>query len=254
MGPVDLPTLAALAIRHPVETLDRLRGKIEGLRTHRKPGRLTDRLTDEWEAKLHGALGVSWPCDEVGRFRTMWSDLEASLEFAGRAYDADPALSLAAWCFVTHRSVERCVETGVARGITSRVVLEALSRVGGGHLWSLDFPPVRKGWSKQVGVAVPASLRSGWTYVRGSTRRRLPRLLDRVGSIDLFIQDSAHTEPTVRFELEVARRHLAPGGAVIVDDIELNEAFFRFVVESSPRFWFSAPQDAKRGAFGMAIY
>jgi hypothetical protein len=34
------------------------------------------------------------------------------------------------------------VETGVAHGITSRFVLEALQRNGGGRLWSIDVPPL----------------------------------------------------------------------------------------------------------------
>jgi hypothetical protein len=35
---------------------------------------------------------------------------------------------------------EKVVETGVAHGVTSRFILEALSRNGDSHLWSIDLP------------------------------------------------------------------------------------------------------------------
>ena len=66
-----------------------------------------------------------------------------------------------------------------ARGITSRFVLKAFARADGGHLWSVDLPPPRATEPhEQIGIAVPRSLTARWTYVRGSSRRRLPKLLD----------------------------------------------------------------------------
>lgn len=45
------------------------------------------------------------------------------------------------WGPALHRMVgtpEKVLETGVARGVTSRVILEAMSINGTGHLWSID--------------------------------------------------------------------------------------------------------------------
>ena len=38
----------------------------------------------------------------------------------------------------------KVVETGVAHGVTSRFILEALERNGRGFLWSIDLPPLEK--------------------------------------------------------------------------------------------------------------
>jgi hypothetical protein len=77
------------------------------------------------------------------------------------------------------------------RGVTSRTVLEALERNGHGHLWSIDLPPpLAPALLRQTGIAVPGRLRAGWTYVRGSSRRRLPSLVTELEAIDVFIHDS----------------------------------------------------------------
>jgi hypothetical protein len=48
--------------------------------------------------------------------------------------DAEVSMARAAWCTVLHQRPSILVETGVARGVTSRIVLEALNRNQRGHL------------------------------------------------------------------------------------------------------------------------
>jgi hypothetical protein len=112
--------------------------------------------------------------------------------------------------------------------VTSRFILEGLIRNGSGHLWSIDLPPIEAGWKSQVGVAVSDRLRGRWSYLKGSSRRRLPSLLAELRQIDLFIHDSLHSERNVRFELDRAWPALAPSGAVVVDDIDANWGFRSF--------------------------
>jgi hypothetical protein len=148
--------------------------------------------------------------------------------FAGCG-DGEPGMVRAIWCLVHHLRPDRVVETGVARGITSRFVLEALTSVGRGHLWSVDLPPPRaREIHEQIGIAVPPSLRSTWTYVPGSSRRRLPGLLDEVGEIDLFIHDSRHSQRNLLFELGQAWGSLRPSGIAVADDVDLNCGFHIF--------------------------
>jgi hypothetical protein len=68
-----------------------------------------------------------------------------------------------------------------------------------------------------------------WTYIAGTSRRRLPSLLARLGQIDLFIHDSMHTNRNVMFELDCAWDYLAPGGAMVIDDVDANPAFDTFI-------------------------
>jgi len=192
----------------------------------------------QWEARLHHMLGADWPCRCSAEFRLLWDDVLLEMEVHGvRAgpqsfgswNDGDAGLARAVWCLTRHLQPDKVVETGVAHGVTSRFVLEALERNrGGGHLWSIDLPPLEKSWREQVGIAVGQRFANRWTYIRGSSRLRLRPLLRRMGRIDLFIHDSMHTERNVRFELDHVWPVLRPGGAAVVDDIDANWGFRSF--------------------------
>jgi hypothetical protein len=83
-------------------------------------------------------------------------------------------------------------------------------------------------WRARVGAAVPAHLRHRWSYVRGTSRQRLPKVLEGLGEIGLFVHESRHTEENVRFELDRAWGALQPSGAVFADDIDTNWGFHSF--------------------------
>ena len=53
----------------------------------------------------------------------------------------------------------KVIETGVARGVTSRIILEAMALIGSGHLWSVDLPhPLAPRASQRDSMAVPFGL------------------------------------------------------------------------------------------------
>ena len=191
-----------------------------------------------WGEALHELLGAPWPCAVADRFWELWSRVMQSIQedgirlgrgsFAGWG-DGEPGLVRAVWCLTHHLEPANVVETGVARGITSRFVLEALAGIATGHLWSIDLPPlVERSVHDQVGAAVPETLRGRWTYIRGSSGRRLPPLLSRLRTIDLFVHDSRHSERNLLFELEHAWHALRPGGVLVADDVDLNCGFHAF--------------------------
>lgn len=192
----------------------------------------------DWEERLHGALGASWPCSLTSDFWDLWPQVvqpmaEAGVQLGRGAFagwgDGEPGFARAVWCVVRHLQPRTIVETGVARGITTRVALEALEANGEGHLWSIDLPPARAPQlHDQIGIAVSDSLRHRWTYVRGSSRHRLPGLLADGQQIDLFIHDSKHTKRNLLFELDRAWAAMRPGGVVLADDIDLNCGFHHF--------------------------
>jgi hypothetical protein len=195
------------------------------------------RADAHWESEMHRLLGLSMPCQMTSEFWSLWPDVMAELVAKGIRpgpesfkgwNDGDAALVRAIWCLVRHLGAQRVVETGVAHGVTSRFILEALARNGGGHLWSIDHPPLEPEWHKQIATAVDGRFPDRWTYIRGSSRRRLPSLLSQLGEIDLFVHDSLHSEHNVRFEVERAWAALRPGGAIVVDDIDANRGFQSF--------------------------
>ena len=196
-------------------------------------------VNEEWEEQLHKLIGAVWPCAEEKAFEGVWDaalrDLADQGLRIGRGVfggwdDGDVRLGRAAWCLVRHLHPEQTIETGVARGLTTRVLLEALERNGRGHLWSIDLPPLlERDLAEEVGVAVPERLHGRWTLVPGSSRRVLRGLLADLGEIDLFLHDSIHTTRNVGFELSHIWPALAHGGAALIDDIEKNVATDRFL-------------------------
>ncbi len=193
----------------------------------------------EWERRLHELIGAPWPCPERSKFAPVWADatqtmaahgLRVGRENYGDDDDADPGLARALWCLVCHLRPADVVETGVAHGLSSRIMLEALASTGDGRLSSIDLPAMTIDERRaEIGVAVPERLRARWTYLEGASRRRLPPLLRRLERIGLFVHDSMHSTRNVHWELTRAWRALPPGGVVVVDDVDFNWGFEKFL-------------------------
>jgi methyltransferase family protein len=191
-----------------------------------------------WECRMHELLGAPQPCPATSEFWTLWAEVIGELKTKGIRVgpesfkgwnDGDAAFVRAIWCLTRHLRPSNVVETGVAHGVSSRFILEALERNGGGsHLWSIDHPPLEHVWHTQIGLAVGGRYPARWSYIRGSSKRRLPGLISQLGHIDLFVHDSLHSEHNVRFEMDRAWAALRPGGAMVVDDIDANWGFKSF--------------------------
>ncbi len=145
---------------------------------------------------------------------------------------------LARCCYVACRLLEPdvVVETGVAYGVSSAFILAALNENGRGVLHSVDLPPLRRRYREVWGVAVGSALRPRWSVHRGSSTRVLPRLLQEVGTVDLFLHDSLHTTRNMRREFETVWPRLRAGGLLLADDVERNPAFGELRRET-PSLW-----------------
>jgi hypothetical protein len=78
-----------------------------------------------------------------GLWRSLRDVLSSDLEL-GRGHDADFALAQAAWCLTRHLRPERVIETGEPEESPAVSCWRRCN--GGGHLWSIDLPPMREGW------------------------------------------------------------------------------------------------------------
>jgi predicted O-methyltransferase YrrM len=170
-----------------------------------------------------------------------------------RAYSADELHSRATgglpeakesvlYLLVRKYRPELVVETGVAQGISTRFLLEALHRNGGGRLVSVDLPnydargtevegsgrvdPVYVKRELGTGWLVPPRLRGRWSLHEGRAEEVLP---DLEGRPDLFFHDSSHSYPQMMFEFEWAWPRLPPHGILVSDDIGWNHAFSDFI-------------------------
>ncbi|MGJ5828346.1 hypothetical protein [Streptomyces ossamyceticus] len=145
------------------ETASRLRHLVQAVATNRREAvRLVPEglascfehpvdhdVDDLWELRFHQWLDVPWPCSERQAGQEVWNAVVREVHDRGPAFgrhtyvqysDGDAALGRALWCTVRHTRPAVVVETGVPRGVTSRIVLEALEHNGEGHLWGVDLP------------------------------------------------------------------------------------------------------------------
>jgi len=252
--------VARLTAREPADGLDRALVRARILVHGRQPGH-TYAPDGDWHEQLHRKLGLSWPCAATADFEKLWAEVVEAVTRRGISLgrgtyggwdDGDPGFARAIWCLTTHLRPSRVVETGVARGITSRIVLEALERAGAGHLWSIDLPAMDPTLHDEIGIAVPERLHGRWTYLTGTSRRRLPKLLAQTAPVGLFIHDSSHTERNVSFELEHAWGAITRG-AIVADDIQQSPAFASFTSRRPDAESWGGEADDASAQFGIAL-
>lgn len=123
---------------------------------------------------------------------------------------------------------EKVVETGVAYGLSSMYILQALEENHKGSLYSIDsvFSPWQT--KEMIGAAIPSHLKQRWKFVFGSSYEKLNTLMSSLGSIDIFLHDSLHTYKNMMYEFETALPFIAKNGFLISDDIGDNNAFYDF--------------------------
>ncbi len=137
------------------------------------------------------------------------------------------------------------LETGVAAGVSTTLILLALEANGSGMLHSVDLPnydielgrqhqeyyskPIsRIPEGRQPGYLVPSQLKDRWRLHVGRSADVLPRLMTELGEVDLFLHDSEHTYQNMMFEFHTVWPHLREGGFLLSDDIDWNQAFKEF--------------------------
>jgi len=139
---------------------------------------------------------------------------------------------------------EVVVETGVAEGFSSWFILLALQQNRHGILYSIDLPnqdvELFPGGprqteilpdGKQTGFIVPKNLRSRWQLHLGDAKELLPRLLQTLNKIDIFIHDSWHSYDHMMLEFQIAWPYLRKDGVLLSDDVDLHTALPDFAAK-----------------------
>ncbi len=127
------------------------------------------------------------------------------------------------------------IETGVAHGVSSWTILNAIHKNGKGKLYSIDLPNLDlksynpQNISRQSGWVVPDLLRKHWELQLGSSTDLLPKLISRIDKIDIFFHDSDHSYENMMFEFETVLPRVKAGGLILSDDVHKNKSFTDFV-------------------------
>jgi hypothetical protein len=260
--PAKVATFLREMTRNPLVVLGSIPGELAQRRRHQDYYSPAD-ANASWDERLHELLGAPWPCPDREPFDEIMEDITALLAkrgLTGGRYtyawysDAENSLGRAAWCAAVHTGASAVVETGVAHGVTTRIVLEALARKGRGHLWSVDLPfPFDHRLHGETGVVVPETCRARWSYVEGTSRKRLPGVVKDAGEVNVFIHDSLHTARNTLFEMEQVARVMSAGGVMLVDDIKSHAGFSAFAKRHPDYSTIIAPSDDRVGMFGIAV-
>ena len=133
---------------------------------------------------------------------------------------------------------EIVVETGVAAGYSTAIILKALEDNRVGMCYSIDLPP--KTFLRSIGVEaeIPAFFKVGylipswlcgrWKLILGDARQELPALVNKVPFIDIFLHDSLHTYEHMSFEYKVVWSKIKEDGLLLSHDVMWNKAFLEF--------------------------
>lgn len=132
------------------------------------------------------------------------------------------------------------IETGVAAGESTGYILQAIQDNKVGKLHSIDLPfqwyiygnhklhldslPA----GKIPGYLVPEKLKKNWQLYLGNTQKELPKLLKKLGKIDIFLHDSKHSYKSMMFEYNQSWPYINKGGYLLSDDISYTEAWGKF--------------------------
>ena len=137
------------------------------------------------------------------------------------------------------------VETGVADGRSSWLILAALERNGHGVLHSFD---IASGAGGLVGQHPQWRLE---ILSRRQPEASLREALRRIDEIDLFFHDSDHRYLPQLFEYEAAWPKMAPGGVLASDDVNTTPAFLDFCKDRGQPMAFLFDSRKMAGAIRM---
>jgi hypothetical protein len=133
------------------------------------------------------------------------------------------------------------VETGVANGISTNVIMHALEQTGG-KLHSFDV-------DQRCSSIYDGSGDWNFHLLKGNLKRSLESEIKSIGAIDYWIHDSNHGYSWQSFEYQLAGEVLAPKGMLISDDIDASTAWG--LLDKSPFNFVGAVFDTRK-MFGIA--
>jgi Methyltransferase domain len=254
--------LLALLPKRPVEVYDRMMTAIE-VKRDRRLVTFRNGTALEYTHALSLALGVSsaeiaqlLAEPELHRLEENISTGIVNVKGTGPfdlGHNGNFCLARSIYVLCRLLSPKVVLETGVAYGVTSSFTLQALAVNRKGTLISIDLPPLGKDADRHVGELIPHELRGRWHLHRGPAKRILPNLINSLGEVDVFVHDSLHTYRHMSFEFESAWPCVRPGGAVVADNVDMNDAFRQFTARVKPAFSTVVMEENTNDLFGIMM-
>ena len=126
------------------------------------------------------------------------------------------------------------VETGVAAGFSSQSILKALEKNNNnGKLYSSDFPYFRiKNSEKYIGLIVDEKYKKNddlWELHVNGDSNNLPKIMNKIDNIDILDYDSDKSQLGRSFAMSLIEKKMRADGIIIMDDIQDNDFFKRYL-------------------------
>lgn len=124
--------------------------------------------------------------------------------------------------WIAEHRPRRLLEIGLAYGLSTLFVCEALERLGGADAYHVIDPWQRTQWH---GAGLHALERAGYRslvrFHEEPSELCLPRLLAEGERLDFALVDGWHSFDQVMMEVYFLNRMLTPGGLLVFDDVHL---------------------------------
>jgi predicted O-methyltransferase YrrM len=180
--------------------------------------------------------GVLWEQELSLDFQAVLKTLKAELDRSPLRYPDEYGIeggtAQLIYSLVRSQRPSTIVETGVANGVSSFIMLAALEHNGAGTLHSFDV-------SHDVGSLVARRDTSRWVLHvlnRQNAGSEFRRTIGSLPPIDLFFHDSDHSYGWQMLEFSVVSDRLASPSVFASDDIDASHAFMDFARSASMPF------------------
>ena len=227
------------AITHPAIVLNTL---LKKPLTEQQREKITFALINKIESKCNiGNNVLKKYHDELKNNHELISYINTSLKNLPNTGAFNPTFQTVIYALIRHLMPENIVETGVANGVSSTIILTALDLNNKGKLHSVDLPttywentPYREEDKVQVknndvGWIIPQNLRGRWKLNLGKSKEKLPDIFNQIKKCEIFFHDSEHSYDNMTFEFNIAWPSITKRGIIIADDVHRNKAFDDFV-------------------------
>lgn len=115
------------------------------------------------------------------------------------------------------------LETGVANGFSSRMILSAMNKNRKGKLVSVDI-------NGNVGQLLDKMDKSRWDLRVGDPANIFIKTVSTLKDVDIFIHDSDHSYKHMLFEFNSVYPKMSKDGFILSDDVDGNTAFVHFAL------------------------
>jgi predicted O-methyltransferase YrrM len=157
----------------------------------------------------------------IGAARSLFKEvLINQSSITSKRWNAEENLFVLLYSLIRSNESKFVVETGVANGITTNAIMNALQQSGkNGELHSFDvLPETRNAYSGS----------GNWNFhllPTKNTARKIKGIVSKFSKVDIWVHDSDHGYRWQKFEYLLALASLSDNGILISDDIDSSSAW-----------------------------